>query len=184
MPQALTLHPDSPCGAAIEIVAEATRLGPGALWLRYRVSGEVGALSLPSAAEPARADGLWRHTCFEAFLRAAPGGAYDEFNFAPSTQWAAYRFAGYREGMRAAPEVDTPKIEVDSSDDAFELRAELALDRLPELPRDAPWQLGLSAVIEEAGGRLSYWALAHPPGRPDFHHSDCFALELAAALRP
>ena len=85
--------------------------------------------------------------------------------------------------MRAAREVDTPKIEVDSSDDAFELRAELALDRLPDLPPDAPWQLGLSAVIEEAGGRLSYWALAHPPGRPDFHHSDCFALELAAALR-
>jgi hypothetical protein len=23
--------------------------------------------------------------------------------------------------------------------------------------------------------------LAHPPGKPDFHHSDCFALELPAA---
>ena len=66
-------------------------------------------------------------------------------------------------------------------DGAFELRAELALDCLPDLPRDAPWQLGLSAVIEEADGRLSYWALAHPPGKPDFHHSDCFALELPAA---
>ena len=41
--------------------------------------------------------------------------------------------------------------------------------------------LGLSAVIEEADGNVSYWALAHPPGKPDFHHSDCLALELPAA---
>jgi hypothetical protein len=39
-------------------------------------------------------------------------------------------------------------------------------------------------VIEETNGRLSYWALAHPPGKPDFHHSDCFALELPAVVRP
>ncbi len=184
MRQALTLHPDSPCGAAIEIAAEAARPRPGALRLRYRVAGEVGALSLPPVATPARADGLWRHSCFEAFLRAAPGGAYHEFNLAPSTLWAAYRFAGYRAGMRIAQEVEAPQLAVEAQDGTFELRADLALDRLPDLPPDAPWQLGLSAVIEEANGRLSYWALAHPPGRPDFLHSDCFALELAAALRP
>ena len=40
------------------------------------------------------------------------------------------------------------------------------------------------AVIEEKDGTKSYWALAHPPGEPDFHHPDCFALDLppAAAL--
>jgi hypothetical protein len=70
---------------------------------------------------------------------------------------------------------------VESSGGRFELRAALALGRLPGLPGDAPWRLGLSAVIEEAGGGLSYWALAHPPGKADFHHSDCFALELPAA---
>jgi hypothetical protein len=54
----------------------------------------------------------------------------------------------------------------------------LALDGMSSLPRDAPWRLGLSAVIEETSGRKSYWALAHPPGKPDFHHADCFAYEL------
>ncbi|MDJ0611898.1 MAG: DOMON-like domain-containing protein [Kiloniellales bacterium] len=183
MHQELKLHPNSPCGAAIEIAVEAARPSPDALRLRYRVTGEIGAISLPAVAAAARADGLWQHTCFEAFLRAAPGGVYHEFNFAPSTLWAAYRFAGYRAGMRVAQEVEAPQLAVEARDGAFELRAELTLDRLPELPPDAPWQLGLSAVIEEVDGRLSYWALAHPPGRPDFHHSDCFALELAAALR-
>ena len=181
MRQALQLHPDSPCGAAIEIAVEAARPGPGALRLRYRVTGEIGALHLPPVSAPARGDGLWRHSCFEAFLRTGPGTAYHEFNFAPSTLWAAYSFEGYREEMRVAQELEAPRIAVETRDGTYELRAALALDRLPELPVDAPWQLGLSAVIEDSGGGISYWALAHPPGRPDFHHSDCFAMELAAA---
>ena len=43
-----------------------------------------------------------------------------------------------------------------------------------------PWRYGLSAVIEEAGAVKSYWSLAHPPGKPDFHHPTCFAATLAA----
>jgi hypothetical protein len=45
---------------------------------------------------------------------------------------------------------------------------------------DTSLTLGLSAVIEEKDGTKSYWALAHPPGKPDFHHKDCFALTLPA----
>ena len=44
------------------------------------------------------------------------------------------------------------------------------------------WRLGLSAVIEDTNGHKSYWALAHPPGKPDFHHADCFAYELSPAV--
>jgi len=75
-------------------------------------------------------------------------------------------------------------MEVRSDGACFELRASLDLNRLADLPSNGPWRLGLSAVIEEAGGGRSYWALAHPPGKPDFHHSDCFALELPAIERP
>lgn len=38
--------------------------------------------------------------------------------------------------------------------------------------------VGISAVIEELDGTKSYWALAHPPGKPDFHHPACFAGQL------
>jgi len=41
---------------------------------------------------------------------------------------------------------------------------------------------GLSAVIEDISGGTSYWALAHPPGKPDFHHADGFALEFSPAV--
>lgn len=180
----LKLHPDSRCMAATGIDVDATRPSPGELQLRYTVTGNMGDLCLPPVAAPTRTDGLWQHTCFEAFLRASPGGAYYEFNFAPSTQWAAYRFSDYRTGMSVAGEISTPRIEAKSESDSYELRAALTLDGLPHLPGDALWQVGLSAVIEETNGRKSYWALAHPPGEADFHHSDCFALDLAAAWRP
>jgi hypothetical protein len=144
--------------------------------LNYFVTGKISDLRMPPVmAAAARADELWGHTCFEAFLRMSPDEAYYEFNFAPSTQWAAYRFDSYRSGMRVATEISAPRIEVQSAP-CYSLQA--ALD-LSSLPRDARWRLGLAAVLEETSGHKSYWALAHPPGKADFHHSDCFAHEFS-----
>lgn len=181
MPLALIRHRDSPCAAVTSIDVEVVRPHAHRLVLDYVVTGTIDALRMPPTAAPARKDELWRHTCFEAFIAAAAGEGYYEFNFAPSGQWAAYRFTGYRSGMAAAAGIDTPVIAVQSDPDRYTLQVKLALDRLPDLPLEAPWRLGLSAVIEETGGRLSYWALAHPPGQPDFHHADCFAQSLSSA---
>jgi len=177
MRQALKLHPDSRCDAATNIEVEVAHPCPGRLALHYIVTGPIGDLVLPAVSAPMRADELWRHTCFEAFIRAT-GEGYYEFNFAPSTQWAAYRFTRARRGMRVASEIREPRIEAQRNGASFELKV------LLDLPSDAALRLGLSAVIEETSGRISYWALAHPPGKADFHHSDCFALELPAALPP
>jgi hypothetical protein len=135
----------------------------------------MSEIRLPTVMENTRSDELWLHTCFEAFVGSSSGEAYYEFNFAPSTQWAAYRFDGYRRGMCAAHEISAPIIEVRSNSDSYTLQASLELDRLSDLTREASWRLGLSALIEDRSGRKSYWALAHPPGKPDFHHMDCFA---------
>ena len=181
MRRTLALHPDSRCAAVTRIDVDATRPRPGHLVLRYTVTGKIGDLRLPKPAASTRTDELWRHTCFEAFLRLPSSDGYYEFNFSPSTQWAAYAFSGYRSGMRAADEIGGPFIEVQSGADFYILQASLDLERLLHAPKDTAWHLGLSAVIEDAGGAISYWALKHPPGRADFHHSDCFALELASA---
>jgi hypothetical protein len=181
MHQTLALHPDSRCTAVTRIDVEATRPRPGQLVLRYTVTGKIADLRLPPPASSTRTDELWRHTCFEAFLRLPSGDRYCEFNIAPSTQWAAYAFSGHRSGMRVADEVGAPFIEVQAGADFYILQASLDLERLAHLTKDSVWRLGLSAVIEETSGALSYWALKHPSGRADFHHSDCFALELASA---
>jgi hypothetical protein len=173
MRRLLKLHPDSRCDAVREIAVEATRIDKASLRLVYRASGMMLGLRVPPPARPARTDALWQHTCFEAFLRPRAGDAYLEFNFAPSTEWAAYSFAGYRSEMRVIADAAV-SIDVEQTDDALQLVA-----LLEGLPVDAGWRLSASAVMEEIGGRRSYWALAHPPGKPDFHHSDCFALELA-----
>ena len=184
MRQALKLHPDSHCDGAARIDVEAARPRPGNLQLHYVVSGQTSDLVLPPVTAPARTDELWRHTCFEAFVRASSGAEYYEFNFAPSTQWAAYRFSSYRSGMCVAAEISAPPIEVRSSPDCYTLQASLELDRLSGLPRKALWRLGLAALIEDTSGRKSYWALAHPPGKPDFHHTDCFAHEFSPVVQP
>jgi hypothetical protein len=174
MRQTLRLHPDSLCAAVTQIEADIVRPRPGSLILSYVLSGRINDLRWPPVVVPARADELWRHTCFEAFVRPSTGSAYYEFNFSPSTQWAAYQFGSYRSGMRVAYEIAAPRIEVRSTGESYTLQAALEFEGL-----SLPWRLGLSAVLEETNGRKSYWALAHPPGKADFHHADCFALELS-----
>ena len=166
-------HPDMPA-PGLAIVADVERHGGSEIRLRFRVSGDVDTIRLAAPQPPQRADELWKRSCFEAFVGLPGTEAYREFNFAPSGAWAAYDFDGYRKGMRDA-EVAVPKIEVSQAPDRFELVARF------DLPRAAPLRLGLSAVIEQSDGARSFWALNHPPGAPDFHHRDCFALELPAA---
>ena len=153
-------------------------MSAGKLVLSYAVYGHIGELRLPPLAASTRGDELWQHTCFEAFVGTAADAAYYELTVAPSTRWAAYRFDGYRSGMRVAAEIGAPTIETQSTPQCYRLRA--ALDVTPALPRDVGWRLGLAAITEDTGGRKSYWALAHPPGKADFHHFDCLALEFSA----
>ncbi len=127
---------------------------------------------IPPPAEPGRAEDLWQTTCFEAFLRIPGADAYREWNFAPSGQWAAYDFAGYREG-RADADAAAPYVRVEDNFTWWAMGATIPVDA------DASWTLGLSAVLEEKDGAKSYWALAHPPGdKPDFHAADCFVARL------
>jgi hypothetical protein len=173
----LTPHPATPSRAVRLLEVFVTRPRPDALLLRYRVTGNIAALRLPAAADPVRTDDLWRHTCFEAFLQPLAGVRYFEVNLSPSTQWATYAFTGYRAAMRNADELSAPGIVCDVVPDTLDLRAALDL-RLADIGK-TPWLLGLSAVIEEMDGAKSYWALAHPGERPDFHNQLGFTIELA-----
>lgn len=160
-------HPDTTETPATGVEVHVERDGL-LLWLRFVVEGEVDRIAWPEQAGQGRADDLWRHTCFEAFVATEDG--YVEYNLSPSSQWASYRFDGPRAGMRTAEEVAT----VEGLDGAFDM---VALEARIELPHGAA-RLGLSAVIETVDGDMSYWALAHPSARPDFHHPDSFVLEL------
>lgn len=169
---ALTPHPDFPADAIDAIEVEIARAGPERLELVYRAQGDIARLLVSAPADPERTDGLWASTCFELFAKPAGGEAYCEFNFAPSSQWAAYAFDGYRTGMRELA-LDTPAIEASASDDVFELRVDVEASALR-----AGARLALTAVIEETSGAKSYWSVRHAAGKPDFHHAESLAVEL------
>lgn len=128
-----------------------------------------GGPSLAGVSEVGRENGLWRSTCFEVFAGLSDG-RYAEFNVSPSKQWAAYMFEGYREGMRDL-DGSADVIRVEQTSDSLEVHAFLNWSDWPRSRRVA-----LSAVIEDVDGGISYWALTHPTGKPDFHHPDAFAL--------
>lgn len=175
-PRILLQHPDSQCRVLTLVAASVQRSGRGVA-LIYGLQGDLSQLVLAEGEGNERRDELWRSTCFEFFVRGADQESYLEFNFATSGGWNAYQFAGYRSGMSNA-DVPAPFLDRMYDQDGIYVTLDLTEEHLAALPAAGPWRAGLAVVIEETSGAKSYWALAHPPGKPDFHHQTGFALEL------
>lgn len=176
---ALTPHPAHPPLTVRSVEARVTGIDDLWLRLRWRIDGS-GELVVPAFAGKGRAEGLWRTTCFEAFLLPDGSGAYVELNLSPSERWNAYQFSARREGMaeRAFPREPECTLRQGQSFAIFDAAVPLA-----GLPA-RPWAMGFACVLEETGGQLSYWALVHGSDTPDFHDPACFTARLAAAGSP
>lgn len=144
------------------------RTPSGALAVSFILDADLDRLRIPARQTSRSVDGLWRHTCFEVFLARKGSPAYREINLSPSGEWASYFFRKYRRRGEGGAESPRPRIR----------RAGGALRLDGTIKEKGPLRVGLSAVIEEKSGALSYWALRHPPGKPDFHHRRAFALDL------
>ena len=178
---ALKRHPGTSSEAVRGIEARVSWTPDGGLAFTYALKGDLARVRIPPPRPPQRADRLWQHTCFEAFVAVTGEQAYREFNFAPSGEWAVYDFQRFRAGGQSVKEGSAPQITVRSASASLKLNAVVGQDRLPAIAPGARLKLALCAVIEEESGRLSYWALNHAPGRPDFHHAEAFALEIGGA---
>lgn len=183
-PRGVTLacHPDARSEAVHGVAARIRRTQNGTLAMTYVIDGDLARLKIPAPAFPRIGEELWQHTCCEIFIACDGQAAYHEFNFSPSGAWAAYAFTRYREGAPLAHRgwdlTLVAGVSARSAGNRLELDASIRLDRLSPLHAAAKLTLAVSTVIEDRDGGLSYWALRHPPGRPDFHHPDAFALEL------
>ena len=174
-------HPDEHGKAVTTIEVTLERPAVDRLQLIYAVRGKVNDLVLPAPKPPLRTHGLWETTCFEAFLRPGCEPGYRELNFSPSGEWAATRLRYYRDpeppdaALPAPPDIQMEVLKTDR----LEIRVDLHIDLPP-----GPCRLNLAAVIEERDGTKSFWALAHWPGKPDFHHRACFVLDQPPAEQP
>lgn len=178
----LICHPDTPQGVLSDVEVVLGRRGVCCLSLSFRAIGRVAHVRWPGEQPVGfenwqQADELWRHSCFEAFVRPEGEAGYTELNFATSGKWAAYGFTNYREGMAPVEELTLHSASWLVQKSRTDLNAVLGL---PPAYLGRNWELGISAVIEAKDGTKSYWALAHPPGKPDFHHPACFTATLPA----
>jgi hypothetical protein len=176
----LTAHPSTPSDAVRNLGVELRAEGSDILVFQYSLDADMSRVRVPFAGTGGGADALWKHTCFEAFVAPVDAPGYYEFNFSPALDWAIYRFSAYREGMSLAEVGRAPTISVRRGASGLELQSAVRLEHLPELRDAHHLRIALAAVIEdEKRGGLSYWALRHAPGKPDFHHPDGFALGVA-----
>jgi hypothetical protein len=176
-PQSAALVPASLRG--IEIAADFR--SDGSLEVTYSCDADLTQLRLPAPARPEPADELWRHSCCELFVGSVDASAYREFNFSPSGQWAIYDFSAYRV-RRQQLATSVPQIRFSREANRWQLIASLPADLLPPRRRGCLEFLP-AVVLESAEGGRSYWALAHPRQKPDFHDRSGFVLRCVDVAR-
>lgn len=169
----LICHP-STTSTAIRSAEVELAFGEDRIYAQYVLYGAIATLSVPAPALPARSDELWRRTCFELFLGRRNHSGYFELNFSPSRRWAAYELDAYRRGMRELALPEAPAIESETTPERFALAVTC---RLPPRLLEGIADLGVSCVLEQHDGSMSYWALAHRASRPDFHDRSAFTLD-------
>lgn len=182
---ALSLHPSETRTPRHRVSATARRVpGSAHVTLRFEITGADEVLWPKPGATASRRDELWKTTCLESFVAVGFNGAgaseYEEFNFSPNGDWAAYRFDAYRSGMKNA-EVEAPDFNrresARSGVAAFEIDFSLSGEFADFLDRSLA--LSLTAVIvEKSDSQPFYWALSHVGAKPDFHLRESFSLEL------
>ena len=157
----------------------------GILELSYNLrpahrDGDLLAVSL-SSIQPSsvpmhgdRRDELWKHSCFEAFIGVPGSQQYWEFNVSPLGHWNLYSFESYRHGGSGLVEALPPSVSVRQT--RQDCRCDVVLDLRPWWPIEGMPELGLTMVVEEINGRLSYWGLSHPGDAADFHDRRSFLI--------
>ena len=174
--RALIPHPHGAAVAKSTIAARVELESARRLRLEYALTGDLEQLAIPRRAPAARADKLWEHTCFEAFIAPAAGVRYCELNISPSTEWAGYAFDDDRQGMRPLDLAEPPTVHVVETKNELRVTAAIELGGLADAPW--PWRIGLTAVVEDRAGGRVYYALLHPRAKPDFHDAAAFTVLL------
>lgn len=174
---ALERHPVSPAAVATAIAVDARRDGDR-LVLRYALTAAAGRVRIPAPGPPRFEIGLWRHTCFEAFVAIDGAREYHEWNLSPSRAWAAHAFCDVREGRPLDDARLAPYFTARSGVGEVVLEARIDLAAVSAAHAGACLRVGLAAVVEGSDGGLEYWALRHASALPDFHQPASFALLL------
>jgi hypothetical protein len=185
--QAFALQPFGACQQGIRIEGWLERCG-GSLMLEVQMHGDAPQGNAPQGDEgilwpapggaPQRRDNLWQHTCLEWFVAQPQHEAYWEFNLAPNGDWNVYQLDGYRRGLRPDGQYSALPLRTSTSPGERSTIFMVTAALPASLAAVQPLQLAVTAVVEQANGAISYWALHHGGGEADFHRRDGFLLQI------
>ncbi len=176
--QNFKLYPFSQTNRLSDIIISGTiTRHAGTLKINFELSAPLNQIIIPALAEkPTRKNRLWEDTCFELFIGIKGTDPYWEFNLSPSGYWNVFRFDDYRKGMTEETTFSRLPFYVTHTPDSLKMFLEIKMNEL--LPPDQLLNAGISAVIKNNHGDITYWALTHPGPKPDFHLKDAFCIEL------
>ena len=151
------------------------RWSEGNLTLHFHLQHKGDDVLLPPSEESIqRTDGLWEHTCFEAFVSQDDQQSYYEINLCPNGNWNMYRLTGYRENLQPEASIERMPVEINLTESSLELSCNISLDSLVE--KDKPLEISLTAVLEHPVKGCSFWAWKHSGKEADFHLRDSLTL--------
>ena len=176
----LMSHPNTAQPSApISVVAFLNRCNTKVM-IEYVLTGDMKEFSIPAVSlNPSRVDGLWCHTCFEAFMRFEDSEAYYELNASPTDDWNLYSSSGYHQDRIADDRINYIFQESHFSEGIY--RKVIHVDFANIFPADLnklDLHMGITAVLEDRNQNLSYWAHTHCDTRPNFHMLESFSLQL------
>ncbi len=172
---------DSTRSHPFDLRARASWSSSFVLHLDFVLKADLREIKIPEPVDkPSRADNLWEHTCFEAFISLENASEYLEVNLSPSGSWNIYEFKSYR-GSRIEAEQLSCKPLVLRSKTNFNVQIEVDLSSIGWIKnskKDVDLLLGLTGVVELKNSIKSYCALTHKSEKPDFHRKESFILRL------
>lgn len=146
------------------------------LQITYKLTGASQIIIPQPSPTPTRQYDLWEHTCMELFVQPQDSTSYWEFNLSPAGHWNVFRLLDYRQDLAEELVFDSLPFGVLQQANVLQLNLLVELDRI--IAPEQKLKVGITSVIEDRDGRLSYWALSHPDKEADFHHQDGFAIDI------
>lgn len=139
------------------------------VYISYKLQGALSSLDMGTGTpKHARVIKLWEKTCFELFMKDA-NNSYIEFNFSPDFEWNCFYFEKKGNPLAEYKRMELVKFDILFSNEVVHVIVELQKKMFPDHFFDGSLSMGITSVIKEKTGDLSYWALSHHDTRPNFH---------------
>ena len=147
------------------------------IFVSFRIQKNLAQVDLGnSTPHKARILKLWEKTCFELFIKNK-SDQYIEFNFSPNFEWNCFYFNKQGDPLREWENMPRPESDILLSAEHFFMFVNIKKEFFPKgfFEKNRKLSAGITCVIKDKLGDISYWALAHTDmTRPNFHHFDSF----------